>query len=170
MLLLLVRFLRGLFLLRVLRRSARLADESAHSGDPVEQARSRLGVDRLPLIAVSPKLASPVAVGLIRPLVILPEGLIESLSPSALADVLVHESAHILRLDPLVGLLQRLAEMVYWPHPLVHLLNRRLARAREEICDNHVLKHGDPCASPGRCWRWPNSGRPPVALPARYRS
>ena len=100
----------------------------------------------MPPIAVSPELASPVAVGLIRPLVILPEGLIENLSPSALGDVLVHEAAHILRHDPLVGLIQRLAETFYWPHPLVHLLNRRLARAREEICDNHVLKEGDACA------------------------
>jgi beta-lactamase regulating signal transducer with metallopeptidase domain/uncharacterized GH25 family protein len=142
--LLLVRFLRGLLILRVLRESARLADESGLQ-QTLEQARYRLGVDRLPPIAISPKLASPVAVGLVRPLVILPEGLIEDLSPSALGDVLVHESAHILRHDPLVGLLQRLAEVFYWPHPLVHLLNRRLARVREEICDNHVLRHGDAC-------------------------
>src|SRR5262249_31136866 len=46
----------------------------------------------------------------------------------------------------LVGLLQRLAEALFWPHPLVHYLNRRLAQAREEVCDNYVLRHGDPCA------------------------
>ncbi len=63
----------------------------------------------------------------------------------SLRDVLVHESAHILRRDPLVGLLQRLVELLYWPHPLVHRLNRRLSRAREEACDNHVLVERDPC-------------------------
>lgn len=143
--LLLVRLLRGFFILRVLRGSARLVDQS-ELHEIVEEVRFRLGVDRLPPIAVSPNPASPVAVGLLRPLVILPEGLIENLAPSPLADVLIHEAAHILRHDPFVGLLQRLAEMLYWPHPLVHLLNRRLARAREEICDNHVLNQGDACA------------------------
>ena len=97
--------------------------------------------------------------GLIHPLVILPEGLIEHLSPSALADVLVHESAHILRLDPLVGLLQRLAELIYWPHPLVHLLNRRLARARERDLRQSRLE-------PGRRLRV----RPDAADPGRARA
>ena len=36
------------------------------------------------------------------------------------ANVLVHECAHIVRLDAWVGLLQRLACVLFWPHPLVH--------------------------------------------------
>ena len=102
-------------------------------------------MDRLPPIAASPRVAGPVAIGVIRPLVVLPERLVEGLSPAALRDVLVHECAHVRRRDHLVGLLQRLGEMIYWPHPLIHLLNRRLSRAREEVCDNFVLAQGDPC-------------------------
>jgi len=55
----------------------------------------------------------------------------------------VHECAHVVRGDHLVGLLQRIARMLFWPHPLVHTMSRQLARAREEICDNVVLAHGD---------------------------
>jgi hypothetical protein len=83
-------------------------------------------------------------IGLFRPLVILPEKLFEALDPRGLRDVLVHEFAHALRRDPLVGFLQRLAAAVYWPYPPVHLLNRRLTWAREEVCDNYVLQQGDP--------------------------
>jgi len=57
--------------------------------------------------------------------------------------VLVHEFAHAVRRDPLVGFVQRLAAIVYWPYPPVHFLNRRLAVAREEVCDNYVLREGD---------------------------
>jgi len=80
---------------------------------------------------------------LISPVVILPEDLIETLGSRGLRDVLVHESAHALRHDPLVGFLQRLLASAFWPYPPVHLVNRWLAGAREEVCDNYVLRQGD---------------------------
>ena len=82
-------------------------------------------------------------VGLIRPLVILPEDVLRTLREPELADILVHECAHAVCRHQVVGLLQRVAGMLFWPHPLVHLLNRELARAREEVCDNYVLRRSD---------------------------
>ena len=75
----------------------------------------------------------------------MPEGLAEAIPGDALRDILVHECAHILRGDTRVGLIQRLLGVVYWPHPLVHYANRQLARAREEVCDNHVIRTVDRC-------------------------
>jgi beta-lactamase regulating signal transducer with metallopeptidase domain/protein involved in polysaccharide export with SLBB domain len=105
-----------------------------------------LNAKALPPLAILPQttaLAGPITIGLFRPLVVLPEKLLETLEPDGLRDVLVHEFAHALRRDPLVGFVQRLAAIVYWPYPLVHFLNRRLAWAREEVCDNYVLRQGD---------------------------
>jgi len=56
----------------------------------------------------------------------------------------LHEYAHIVRGDLVVGVVQRLVGMTFWLHPLVHLLNVQIARAREEVCDNYALGHSKP--------------------------
>ena len=53
--------------------------------------------------------------------------------------VLLHEYAHVVRRDPRWRLLQRLVGALFWFHPGVLMLNRRLDAAREDVCDNHAL-------------------------------
>ena len=93
-----------------------------------------------PQILVHDSISTAMATGIFRPAIILPRAYLETLSPDDLTAILTHEMAHIARRDPLVGLLQRIVSAVYWPHPLVHLLNVKLSRSREEICDNFVLQ------------------------------
>ena len=107
---------------------------------------AKIGTVPLPPLAILERgagLAGPITIGLWRPLVIVPEELLDTLDCRGLRDVLVHEFAHALRRDPLVGFVQRVAAAVYWPYPPVHLLNRQLALSREEVCDNYVLRQGD---------------------------
>jgi beta-lactamase regulating signal transducer with metallopeptidase domain len=89
-----------------------------------------------PPVFTSRHVESPVAIGLLHPVVILPEGLAETLAPRQLRHVLLHECAHIAFRHGYGGLLERVVGVLFWPHPLVQTLCRELARAREEICDN----------------------------------
>ncbi|MCW3051830.1 MAG: blaR1 3 [Chthonomonadales bacterium] len=89
-----------------------------------------------PPVFTSPHVASPIAIGLLHPAIILPEGLAETLSPQQLRHVLLHEYAHVAFRHGLGGLLERIAGVLFWPHPLVRMLCRELGRAREEVCDN----------------------------------
>ncbi|MBI3866650.1 MAG: PD40 domain-containing protein [Planctomycetia bacterium] len=139
---LLVRLLRGDRQVQQL-----LAQAEPLNAGPVAWARDiacrTLGLRTLPPIVLSPDLAGPVVAGLVRPTVVLPADFVVRADASQLADVLIHECSHVLRWDLWVGLAQRLVQLVFWPHPLVHFMNRRLSRAREEVCDNYVLRRGD---------------------------
>ncbi|HBI43120.1 MAG TPA: hypothetical protein DDY78_09740 [Planctomycetales bacterium] len=139
---LLLRLLHGCRILASLRRAAQPLDALRYAA-VLDAVASLLRITTLPPIRTSPLVHGPAAGGVLRPCVLLPERLCNSLDDRQLRDVLIHECAHLLRRDPLVGLLQRLAEALFWPHPLVHYLNRRLARAREEVCDDYVLQAGD---------------------------
>lgn len=135
------RFVHGWRAVVRLRRTLVPLDAERYAPLLARVGRS-LGVERLPAVAVSSSVGLPAAMGVVRPVVVVPDRLLAGLSDDQLCDLLVHECAHIVRRDHWVGLLQRIAESLFWPHPLVHCLNRQLSRAREALCDNYVLRQG----------------------------
>ena len=133
------RLLHGIIVVSRLRRTSTPLDLTAFGDVPAEVRRS-LGISRLPPIGLSERIATPVVAGLFRPAVLLPASLAVGIGRKRIRDILLHECAHVARRDPWVVVLQRAAALVYWPHPFVHFLNRQLARCREEVCDNWVLR------------------------------
>ena len=87
---------------------------------------------------------SPFVAGIMNPRVYIPEGVVQASGPDELARVLIHELAHVQQKDSWVLVLQELVTLPFWFHPLVHWMNRELDRAREELCDNHVLRDSQP--------------------------
>ncbi len=136
---LLVRLIHGLGYQHAFCKSGVPMDPVKHRTLYKELQRRLSG--RVPPIHFSRLLDIPLSVGIFRPRVLLPTRLAERLNPNELRDILVHECAHIVRKDLWIGFLQRIVEILFWPHPLVHALNRELALAREEVCDNYVLEH-----------------------------
>jgi beta-lactamase regulating signal transducer with metallopeptidase domain len=138
----LARLIYGWGVAAALRRSVRSLSAPGFE-DVLAEVRGALGVEKLPRIVTTELIGSPISVGVLRPMVILPKNLPFMIDGDELRDVLVHECAHVMQRDHLVGLLQRIIECFLWPHPLVYKMHRELARAREEICDNFVLRKGD---------------------------
>ncbi|MEX0728701.1 MAG: M56 family metallopeptidase [Planctomycetaceae bacterium] len=110
---------------------------------PFDAAIQLLHVKRPPLLLTSSRVSTPLVVGIVRPAIVLPGGMADELDRAEIQHILIHELAHVIRRDNIVGLLQRLVGIIWWPHPLMHYLNRMLSRAREEVCDNYALLHGD---------------------------
>lgn len=93
---------------------------------------------------VSDQISSPMLTGLLAPVILLPKDFVLNLNERQLKSVLLHELAHFERKDLLANFLQKIVFIIFWFHPLVHVMDRMIARAREEICDNYVLAKEKP--------------------------
>ncbi len=91
--------------------------------------------------ATSARCATPITVGFLSPVLILPEGW-ERWPPAHLEAILTHEREHARRHDPLVQWLALLNRAIFWFHPLAWWLERRLAVLAEEACDAAVIRAG----------------------------
>jgi uncharacterized protein (TIGR03435 family) len=102
---------------------------------------------RLPVEAPVPVLSSPMRLepgifGIVRPVLLLPEGIAERLAPAQFQAILSHEFCHVRRRDHRTATIHMLVELLYWFHPLVWWIGARLVDERERACDEEVLGQG----------------------------
>ena len=90
----------------------------------------------------SPGLLEPGVVGLFHPILLLPVGIVERLTPLQLDAILAHELCHVRRRDNLSAAVHMLVEAVFWFHPLVWWIGARLVEERERACDEEVVRLG----------------------------
>jgi TonB family protein len=77
----------------------------------------------------------PFTYGLLRPVIVIPEGTDES----ELDHILLHELTHIRRFDNLMLVIEQFIRTLFAFHPLVHRLARKSEHYREICCDAEVL-------------------------------
>jgi ankyrin repeat protein/beta-lactamase regulating signal transducer with metallopeptidase domain len=135
--LMLLRLAVGWFRLRGICRAAAPLGISLPSVLPVPRLSGRE-----PRILVTPALSSPVCCGVLSPVILLPEELVDRRDPSRLRMALSHELAHVQRRDIVANALQRLVESLLFFHPLVWYASRLLTQERERLCDNWVVAQG----------------------------
>lgn len=87
-------------------------------------------------LRVCDRISTPMAMGILKPVVLLPAALLTRLSPELLEALLAHELAHVKRHDYAVNLLQRVVETVLFYHPVVWWLSRVIRNEREHIADD----------------------------------
>jgi beta-lactamase regulating signal transducer with metallopeptidase domain len=100
--------------------------------------------NRLPELYTSANVESPITIGLLNPIVIIPERLYGTLSENELKSILLHELAHIYHYDHVVGVIKRIVLAAYWWNPLAYRINAEHDLAREEVSDNYVLSELNP--------------------------
>jgi len=85
-------------------------------------------------------LLEPGVVGFCRPVVLLPSGIEQHLSPAQLEAVVTHELCHVKFGDNITAGFHMLVEAIFWFHPLVWWIGAQLVRERERACDEEVVR------------------------------
>ena len=80
--------------------------------------------------------------GIVRPVLLWPEGISARLGDAHLEAIFAHEVWHVRRHDNLAAAIHMVVEALFWFHPLVWWLGNRLVEERERACDEEVLQLG----------------------------
>jgi bla regulator protein BlaR1 len=95
----------------------------------------------IPLLR-SQEMMEPGIFGIVNPVFIWPERLSELLEDEHIEAILIHEMTHAQRRDNLTAALHMLVEAVFWFHPMVWWMERRMVEERERACDEAVVEMG----------------------------
>ena len=89
----------------------------------------------------SERVAVPIVVGILRPIIVVPAEL-KSTSPASLQMVMQHELNHVRRHDILWNNLINFIVAIVWFQPLAWIVRRRHRTEQENACDDAVLRNG----------------------------
>ncbi|MBN1362047.1 MAG: M48 family metalloprotease [Sedimentisphaerales bacterium] len=100
---------------------------------------SSLKLKRLPKMWLIEGVGQPFVWGLLRGDVYLPLNFAAVTNDEHRRGILGHELCHVLHLDAAVNILQIVAQMIFWFHPLVWWANRKIRQEREKCCDEMAI-------------------------------
>ena len=106
----------------------------------IKRTAGYLGIKKDVKIYFSNIVKSPVTIGFMKPLILVPIASINHLTTDQLEALLLHELAHIKRADYLINILQSIIEIILFFNPFVQLLGRLIKKERENSCDDWVLQ------------------------------
>lgn len=129
---------RALWHLHVLQKSCTQID-SAGLGPLLQETLRRYRIQRPVQLCTSEQVKVPTAIGLIKPAVVIPSWVMRELSAPELNQILLHELAHLRRRDDWTNLIQQVVRALFFFHPAVWWIEKKIALEREMACDDAVL-------------------------------
>jgi uncharacterized protein (TIGR03435 family) len=127
------------------RISQLIAAASPLADDRVSTALRRLESQRgtSPILAVSAETRlEPGVFGVRRPMLLWPASIADRLADDHIEAILAHELCHVERRDNLWAAIHGTVQTLFWFHPVVWWIGRRLIDERERACDEGVVASG----------------------------
>ncbi len=135
----LLRFIRNYRYVQIIRQYG-LTKINADWRIFVNNVSHRMGIRKPVSIWISELVSSPVTIGFLKPIILVPLAAINHLSPQQLEAVLLHELSHIKRNDYLINLIINFIRTFLYFNPFVKAFVKIVEKERENTCDNMVLQ------------------------------
>ena len=107
----------------------------------VQKIAQQLGIKKSVKVYLSQLVSSPVTVGFLKPVILLPFAAISNLNLQQVEAILLHELSHIRRHDYLVNLMITTIHVVLYFNPFIKLFIKKVELERENCCDEMVLQY-----------------------------
>jgi bla regulator protein blaR1 len=108
----------------------------------VQKVSFLLGITKKVKVVVSSLVTSPVTVGYLKPVILLPVAAMNNLSTAQVEAILLHELSHIRRYDYLLNLVVSVMYTLLYFNPFVKSFMNVIESEREACCDELVLQFG----------------------------
>ncbi|HWB25822.1 MAG TPA: M56 family metallopeptidase [Chitinophagaceae bacterium] len=99
----------------------------------------RLNIKKTVLLLESALIKVPAVVGVLKPTILIPIGLLNKLSQEEVESILMHELAHIRRKDYFFNLLQCFVDVIFFFNPAVLWISSLIRNERENCCDDIAI-------------------------------
>ena len=106
----------------------------------IKKVSYRMGIHKQVYIWVSEFVSSPVTIGFLKPVILVPLAAMNRLSTQQMEAVLLHELSHIRRHDYLINLIINFIQAILYFNPFVKAFVKIVEREREKSCDEMVLQ------------------------------
>lgn len=108
----------------------------------VQKVSGQLNIGKKVVVYISELVTSPVTVGYLKPIILLPLAALSNLSTQQVEAILLHELSHIRRYDYLVNFIVSIISTILYFNPFVRQFIRTIEEERENCCDQLVLQYG----------------------------
>src|SRR5687767_8834551 len=133
------RFIRNYRYVQVIRRYG-LSKIDVQWRVFIQKVAVQMGIRKTVHIWVSEFITSPVTIGFLKPVILMPLAAINHLSVQQMESVLLHELSHIRRHDYLINLIINFIRTILYFNPFVKAFVRIIEKEREKSCDETVLQ------------------------------
>jgi bla regulator protein BlaR1 len=120
-------------------RNHKIYTPAATWTDRLQELSDAVGV-RLPVRLLESGLVKvPLVTGILKPIILVPIGLMANLPAEQVEAILLHELAHIRRRDFVVNMAQSFAEILFFFNPAVLWISALIREEREHCCDDMAI-------------------------------
>ncbi|HEV2483368.1 MAG TPA: M56 family metallopeptidase [Puia sp.] len=134
-----VQMLSGLVYAQRIRHY-QTSDAPTQWNERLQDLLDKLRIIRPVLLLESTLIKSPVVIGFLKPVILVPLGMLTHLAPDQVESILLHELAHIRRQDYLLNVVQNLVDTLFFFNPAMIWISSLIRTERENCCDDIAIR------------------------------